>query len=140
MRVAAVVFPFVPRGKGFAGQISIAGLRRVFHQYSACKSILVGVYHGHLLLGATVETIEQQLQTMYAYTGDDEATAARYRAWIERGLEIFFKCERAILQTAGRPVRVAARPRWDRSHRARISKYWSMPGTRRQAVVWVRSQ
>ena len=107
VRVAAVVFPFVPRGKGFAGRISIAGLRRVFHQYSACKSILVGVYHGHLLLGDTVETIEQQLQTMYAYTGDDEATAARYRAWIERGLEVFFKCERAILQTAGRPVRGA---------------------------------
>ena len=107
VRIAAVVLPFVPRGQGLAGRVAHAGLRRMFQQYSACKSILIGVYNGHLLLGATAESIEAQLQTMYAYTGDDEATAQRHRAWIERGLEVFFKCERAILQTLGRPVRGA---------------------------------
>ena len=108
VRVAAVVFPFVPRGKGLCRAISSPVEARGFTNTRRCKSILVGVYHGHLLLGDTVETIEQQLQTMYASTrATTRQRRARHREWIERGLEVFFKCERAILQTAGRPVRNA---------------------------------
>lgn len=34
-------------------------------------------------------------------------TCVRDREWLERGLEVFLKCERAILKALGRPVRNA---------------------------------
>ena len=83
----AVVLPFVPRGQGFAGRMALEASGRLYRQYSAIKALLVGVYNGHLLLGASEVAIKTQLHVLREYEGDDAATAHWSRAALLEDVE-----------------------------------------------------